>query len=127
MKQRVVNWYFNKLITALKRADIRFEKDPIKLKGMAKRDVVGGYCVWTGGKYQIVIRDCPSRINELYVIIHEGLHAAFPKIPEQDSWGEPVDMFARTLLFLFSTNQLKELERFLVRGSKLKPQKLWRS
>lgn len=118
MQKRVRDWYFHKLITALRKADIRYELSPrVRTPGSkAKRPpLCDGYCQWIESKkqYKIVIRYRPSYVNELYVIIHEGLHAAFPEVPERESNGEFIDMQARTLLYVLSTRQLKEIESCL--------------
>jgi hypothetical protein len=120
MQKRVRDWYFQKLITALRKSDIRYESAPrVRTPGnKAKRPpLCDGYCQWIEqeNRYRIVIRYRPSYVNELYVIIHEGLHAAFPEVPERESNGEFIDLQSRILMYVFSTRQLKEIESYLPR------------
>jgi len=113
VKKRVRDWYFQKLVDTLSTSEIRFEQTP-----RVGKKIVQGYCQFQPRhkkEWLIVIRNRPSYVNELYVLIHEGLHAIFPDWTERDCWGEPVDLVARQLLFDFSTNQHKELLKFLPR------------
>lgn len=116
MNKTVRDWYFNKLIAALDNSEIRFELHPKAKVGKKKKpECVDGYCQYQkkSDSYLIVIRYRPSSVNFLYTTIHEALHAAFPDWPEQECYGEPIDMVARTLMFMFSTSQHEAILSYL--------------
>ncbi len=116
MNKTTRQWYYDKLVGALDKAEIRWELHPkVCVGGKAKPECVQGYCQWQPEhrRYLIVLRYRPSESNHLYCIIHEGLHAAFPHWDERECFGEPVDYVARYLLFDLPTNQLKKLESYL--------------
>ena len=107
MHKSTVNQYFKRIVAALEECEIRLQKNPT-LKSSGKRIGVDG---WYGAN-TIVIKDA-KHINFALVLIHEALHHIYPDCPEIDYEGEPVELFARSLLCEFSTMQINTVLSFI--------------
>jgi len=107
MQRRIANRYFKEIIKALNECELKFQKKPTLKSGGKRVGVEGWY-----GDGVIVIKNT-KHTNLALVMIHETLHHLYPDWPEIDCEGEPIELFAHSLLCAFSTTQTNAILSFV--------------
>ncbi|MBU1083447.1 hypothetical protein KKE14_03400 [Patescibacteria group bacterium] len=108
MDQKIINYYYKQIVLALGECEIKLQKNPTMHTSDGKRTGVSGW-------YQdgIITIKSTGHVNIALILIHEALHHIYPTWPEIDYMGEPIELFARSLLCEFSTRQIDHIMSFL--------------